>query len=88
VSMSYSGKFLPSGDTFYNATVVPSAIFDSRVVNYIRAFQVGLQKMPVGTTATLYVPSGLAFGSNGSSDGSVPGNSNLIYEITLSAITN
>jgi FKBP-type peptidyl-prolyl cis-trans isomerase len=59
--------------------------FDSRVANYIWAFQLGLQQMKKGGKATLYVPSRLAFGSAAFTIGNVdvPANSNLIFELEL-----
>jgi FKBP-type peptidyl-prolyl cis-trans isomerase FkpA len=91
VKISYTGYLLNSGtpptkgSKFYEGTNEPSAVSDSRVVNYIRGFQLGLIKMPKGTKATLFVPSGMGFGNQSISGGTVliPANSNLIYNIEL-----
>lgn len=88
VKLTYTGKMLSNGFTFFKGSSGPSSIFDSRVINYIYAFQVGLQKMPVGSKATFYVPSGLGFGNQltQGTDINVPANSNLIFEMELTEI--
>jgi FKBP-type peptidyl-prolyl cis-trans isomerase len=64
--------------------------FASRLVDYIHGMKVGLSKMNVGSKATLYIPSGLAFGPNGATDNSgsliVPANANIIVEIEVEDI--
>ena len=88
VKINYSGKVLSSGVIFYTGSNQPSETFDSRVINYLYAFQVALPKLPEGSKATLYIPSGLAFGTQTVSNGSitVAANSNLIYDIELVGI--
>jgi len=88
VKLTYTGKMLSNGFTFFKGSSGPSSIFDSRVINYIYGFQVGLQKMPVGSKATFYVPSGLGFGNQltQGTDINVPANSNLIFEMELTEI--
>jgi len=86
VKLNYTGKILESGSIFFSGINGPTEIFDSRVINYIYAFQAGLTKMKAGTKATLYVPSVLGFGNQpvtGAGGVSIPANSNLIYEIEL-----
>lgn len=88
IKITYTGKLLSNGTVFFTGSNGPTSIFDSRVINYIYAFQVGLQKMPVGSKATFYVPSGLGFGNQitQGTNGSVPANSNLIFEMELTEI--
>lgn len=86
VRLNYTGKVLTTGATFFSGSNSPTEMFDSRVINYIYAFQAALTKMKPGTRATLYVPSVLAFGNQpatGAGGVIVPANSNLIYEIEL-----
>lgn len=86
VKLNYTGKVLTTGATFFSGTNGPSAIFDSRVINYIYGFQAGLTKMKAGTKATFYVPSVLGFGNQsvtGAGGVTIPANSNLLYEIEL-----
>lgn len=68
----------------------PSDQFYSRPVDFIHGLKVGLQKMTEGSKATFYIPSGLAFGTLGATDGSgatlIPANSNLIVEVELKDI--
>jgi FKBP-type peptidyl-prolyl cis-trans isomerase len=81
VRIQYTGSILGTETVFFSGTVEPGPGYDSRVIYYIHGFQVGLQKMPVGSTSTFYVPSVLAFGSE--IVGTVPANSNLKYEMEL-----
>lgn len=88
VKIKYTGKLLSNGFIFYSGTNGPSSTFDSRVINYIYGFQAGLRKMPVGSKATLYIPSGMGFGNQitQGSNINVPANSNLIFEVELTEI--
>ena len=85
VKINYTGKILSSGTTFFSGSSEPSDTFDSRVINYLYAFQVAFPKLPVGSKATLYIPSGLGFGTQQLTSGgvTVPANSNLIYDVEL-----
>lgn len=86
VKLNYTGKVLTTGNTFFTGSNGPTTTFDSRVINYIYAFQAGLTKMKAGTKATLYVPSVLGFGNQsvtGAGGVTIPANSNLLYEIEL-----
>lgn len=88
VKIKYTGKLLSDGSEFFTGTNEPSNDFDSRVINYIFGLQVALPKLPVGSKATLYIPSGLGFGDQAINTGtaSVPANSNIIYEVELLGI--
>lgn len=63
--------------------------FNSLVIDYIQGFQVALQHMKVGSKYRVFIPSGLAFGSENGIDSSgvivVPANSNLIVDLELIA---
>ena len=85
VKVKYTGKIFPNGTEFFNGTNGPSETFDSRVINYIYGFQAGLTKLPIGSKALFYVPSGLGFGTEPVTGVgiTVPANSNLMYEIEL-----
>lgn len=88
VKIKYTGKLLSDGTEFFTGTYEPSVDFDSRVINFIFGLQVALPKLPVGSKATLYIPSGLGFGDQTINTGTatVPANSNIIYEIELVGI--
>jgi len=68
----------------------PSEYFYSRVVDYFHCMKIALQKMPVGTKATLYSPSGYGYGPSEQKDQAgaivVPANSNLVIELELTEI--
>lgn len=88
VKLKYTGKLLTDGTVFFSGTNGPTATFDSRVINYIYAFQAGVPKLPVGSKATFFVPSGLGFGNQAisNSTASIPANSNLIFEMEVQEI--
>jgi len=90
IKINYTGKLLSSGTVFFTGTSEPSATFDSRVINFLYGFQAALTKLPAGSKATVYIPSGLGFGSQAFTSGSVsiPANANLIYEIELVNVFN
>jgi FKBP-type peptidyl-prolyl cis-trans isomerase FkpA len=87
VKVKYTGYLITNGskgDMFYTGTAEPTNQTDSRVVNFIRGFQFGVMKLSKGAKAVLYLPSGLAFGTQAiSASVAVPANSNLIYEVEL-----
>jgi FKBP-type peptidyl-prolyl cis-trans isomerase len=88
VKINYTGKVLSTGTTFFTGSSEPTDIFDSRVINYLYGFQVAFPKLQVGSKATLYIPSGLGFGTQVLTSGgvTVPANSNLIYDVELVSI--
>lgn len=64
----------------------PTDEFSSFVVDYIQGMQVALMKMKEGGKMRVFIPSGLGFGIDNATDGSVliiPANSNLIVDIEL-----
>jgi FKBP-type peptidyl-prolyl cis-trans isomerase FkpA len=69
IRFTYSGWGLLNTTTFDDTTA-----FDSNHTNGIKSplkgliggMQIGLKLMPVGTNATIYIPSGLGYGPNGS----------------------
>jgi FKBP-type peptidyl-prolyl cis-trans isomerase len=70
----------------HSQTLEPSANFDSRVIDYIHGLKVGLQQLNEGSKVTLYIPSGLAYGSNDIYNGTaliIPKDSNIIIEAEL-----
>jgi FKBP-type peptidyl-prolyl cis-trans isomerase len=83
IMINYTGKILSSGQVFASGVGQPSSNFDGRIINYIHGLQIGLQLPHVqeGTKITLFIPSGLGYG--GETVGSVPPNSNLIFEVEL-----
>ena len=92
VKMKYSFKLI-SNDTkviYEDNNAAPTDNFHSRVVDYLPGMQVALQKLPEGSKATIYVPSGRAFGTTERLDQTgqviVPANSNLIIELELTEV--
>lgn len=77
IQVTYVGKLMSNGQVFDQSTS-PVTFELSRL---IVGWQIGFQLLPAGTKATLYIPSGLAYGPYGA--GSIPGNANLIFDVEL-----
>jgi len=79
VNVNYVGKLLDNGTTFDKS----SSAITFALYTVIQGWQVGLPNINKGSKVTLYIPSGQGYGAYGSSDGSIPANANLIFEIEL-----
>ena len=86
VTFNYSGKLFTSNTEFFSGTSTPSALFYSRVCDFISGLKLGLTKIPKNGKITLYIPSSLAFGTVDSSSSPVPANSIVIYDVELTDI--
>ncbi|MEM9243299.1 MAG: FKBP-type peptidyl-prolyl cis-trans isomerase [Pseudomonadota bacterium] len=94
-----SGPIPKSTDTVkveYTGKLIDGTVFDSTAkhggkpatfpVNaVIKGWTQALEKMPVGSEWTLYIPSDLAYGANGAG-ASIPPNSTLIFDVKLLGI--
>ncbi len=91
VKLNYSGKLLTNGvldaNAYTSGSLEPSATSDSRVINFLMdGWKIGLQKMKPGGKATLYIPSGLAYGATSvqvTGGRIIPANTLLVFEIEL-----
>lgn len=79
VTVKYVGKLMSNGTIFDQATA-NSVNFP--LANLIQGWQIGFQLLPKGSKATLYVPSGLGYGTRGSPP-AIPANANLIFDVEL-----
>jgi FKBP-type peptidyl-prolyl cis-trans isomerase FkpA len=79
VTVKYTGNLLsdPNGTPF-DSSSNPVSFYLNQLIT---GWQIGIIKLNKGTKATLYIPSGLAYGSN--TVGGIPANSNLIFDIEL-----
>ena len=80
VAVSYIGK-LTDGTVFDQQSSIALAL-----TGVIKGWQVGIPYINTGGTIMLIIPSGMAYGKNGS--GAVPANSVLIFTITLQGFHN
>lgn len=88
VNMKYLGKFL-DGKKFDanvddNFNMTHPLAFTLGVGQVIRGWDEGVQLLNPGCRASLYIPSGLAYGPNGR--GPIPGNSILVFDVELVSI--
>lgn len=90
LTVNYTGKFLSNGGVFDKSQLNSSGSpvpFGTPLSGLIRGWQIGFPGyVAKGGKATFYVPSGLAYGPNGTQG--IPGNSNLIFEVHLIGFTN
>lgn len=82
ILINYSGKLLSDGSTFDSGQNVSFPL-----ANLILGWQTTLPLVPEGSTVTLYIPSGLAYGPSDLTDNTgsvvIPANSILVFEIEL-----
>jgi FKBP-type peptidyl-prolyl cis-trans isomerase len=76
VEVKYTGRFLSNGEIFDQNDKLS---FPLRQV--IQGWQIGIPKIGEGDSATLYIPSGLAYGPRGR--GSIPPNAILIFDVQV-----
>ncbi len=77
VTVNYRGTLLSDGSEFDANQGIQFSL-----EQLILGWKVGFQLLKEGSTATLYLPSGLGYGIVGSGDG-IPPNANLIFEVDL-----
>jgi FKBP-type peptidyl-prolyl cis-trans isomerase FkpA len=77
ITVKYTGKLL-SDESIFDQAVTPVSF---KLSQLIRGWQIAFPKFPTGTKATLYIPSGLGYGTNG--NGLIPPNANLIFDVEL-----
>ncbi len=76
IVVKYTGKLLDG--TIFEQPANPQTF---PLSGLIAGWQIGFQHLPEGSTAVLYIPSGLAYGKNGG--GPIPPNANLIFDVEL-----
>lgn len=82
VEVSYRGSFLENGQVFDQN---PKMAFPLGQV--IKGWQNAIPLMGVGDSATFYIPSGLAYGPQGS-PGAIPPNAVMIFDVKLLGVGN
>jgi FKBP-type peptidyl-prolyl cis-trans isomerase FkpA len=76
LKVAYTGRLLSNGSVFDSND---SYIF--KLSDVIQGWKIGLGLLTKGAQAKMYIPSGWAYGAQGSS--SIPGNANLVFDINL-----
>ncbi len=79
VVINYTGKILSTGAVFYQSTTPES--YRLNKTGTLKVWQRGLVFFKQGTKATLYTPSGLAYGSY--EKYGVPPNTNVVFEVEM-----
>ena len=81
VVVNYTGKLMEGGQVFDQST----APVTFALARLIKGWQIGFPLLTVGSKATLYVPSSLAYGRRGAPP-RIPANANLIFDVELVGI--
>lgn len=81
VMVKYTGKLIDG--TVFDSSNEPVPMNINRV---IRGFSEGLKMMNKGSKYTLYIPGDLAYGMQGTPDGSIPPMATLIFEVEVADI--
>ncbi len=76
VKANYKGSLLTDGSVFQEGPL------EYPLSRLIQGWQIGFQQLQKGCKATLYIPSSLGYGPNGSPP-QIPANANLVFEIEL-----
>jgi FKBP-type peptidyl-prolyl cis-trans isomerase len=79
ININYKGSVFSTGEVF------EENVATGFVEDYIRGWQIALRKIPVGSEATLYIPSFHAYGNN--TKGPIPANSTLVFDIKINSTT-
>jgi len=79
VNVDYVGTLLSNGSEFDANTGV-----EFPLNNLIKGWQIGFLLLNEGSEATLYIPSGLAYGTT--PPRGIPLNANLIFDVTLNSV--
>ncbi len=82
VEVNYEGKLLETGQTFDKNNGISFPLNQ-----VIRGWQVGIPLLGIGDSATLYIPSEMAYGTRGI-PGAIPPNSILVFNVKLTGIGN
>jgi len=77
IQVNYTAKNLSDGSIVDQGTSI-----SFNLSGLILGWQIGLQKMPQGSTFTFYLPSSLAYGPKGSGK-TIKANANLIFSVKL-----
>lgn len=80
INVTYKGSIFPSGSVF------DESVADASLSQFIPGWQIAMRKIPVGSTATIYIPSYYGYGSQGNAK--IPGNSTLKFDVTINSATN
>jgi FKBP-type peptidyl-prolyl cis-trans isomerase FkpA len=81
ITVIYEGKLMSTLNSFDSSQGQGRSFILNQV---ILGWQIMFPTFPKGTKATLYIPSGYAYGA--AANGSIPANSNLIFTIELLGI--
>ena len=80
LKVNYEGRYLTT-EQIFDKSSTPVRFFTFPVDNLIHGWQIAFSNLPKGSIATLYIPSGLAYGKAGA--GPIPPNSNLIFDVNF-----
>jgi FKBP-type peptidyl-prolyl cis-trans isomerase len=78
VEVDYEGKLFSDGTIFDHGTIT------GPIKDFITGWQIALASLPAGSEATVYIPSGYAYGAT--TQGPIPANSILVFKMNFKRI--
>jgi FKBP-type peptidyl-prolyl cis-trans isomerase len=78
VEIQYTGTLFSDGTKFDEGTI------NDVIGDYIDGWQIAFAKLPAGSKAKIYIPSGYAYGQN--PNGSIPANSTLVFDVDFKRV--
>lgn len=81
LKVKYTGRLL-STQVIFDQSANPPVFFTTPLSGLIQGWQIAFAILGKGTKATLYIPSGLAYGT-ASPTAAIPPNSNLMFDVEL-----
>ena len=79
VEIQYTGTLFSDGTKFDEGT-----LDDGEIGDYIDGWQIAFAKLPAGSKAKIYIPSGYAYGQNPNQ--SIPANSTLVFDVDFKRV--
>ncbi|CAN5514830.1 hypothetical protein BH10BAC4_BH10BAC4_06310 [soil metagenome] len=79
ITVTYVGRLMTNGNIFDQSTSASGVEFT--LSQLIEGWRIAFPLLPKGTSATLYIPSGKAYGTKSQSN--IPANSNLLFDVVL-----
>jgi FKBP-type peptidyl-prolyl cis-trans isomerase FkpA len=83
VYLSYKGTVMSNSKLFLDTKDAYAGVVLNNPNTAFACWQLILPKLTRGSTVTVYSPSGYAYGTSSSSDGTLPANSNMIFDIKI-----
>ncbi len=83
VYLNFKGTVMSNGILFLDTKDAYARTVPNDANSSFACWQIVLPKLTRGSSVTIYSPSGYAYGASSSSDGTLPANSNMIFNVSM-----